>query len=207
MSYPRAAPRRGRSASKLWWVGFGTAEFGRERAESVGLDDTLGLFVGESGAADESGPAVVLGRGGDGLVRWELSFAVLQNAVEHASRGCLRASPECVCPSSPTAVMVQRSQSRPQSQPLAVRRLRLLRWVTTVSPIPAVVSSCSSISWPGLRALSRIRSTRARRFSAVTSSWVSAKHGDHALVAVGVPGDVDGLGHAVMVTVGNPVVC
>ena len=42
-------------------------------------------------------------------------------------------SPECGCLSSPTAVMVQRSQSRTQSQPLAVRRLRLLRWVHCVT--------------------------------------------------------------------------
>ena len=46
-------------------VGFGTAKFDRERAEGIGLDGALGLFVGESGAADESGPAVVLSRGGE----------------------------------------------------------------------------------------------------------------------------------------------
>ncbi|WP_454300939.1 hypothetical protein [Salana multivorans] len=49
-------------------VGFGTAEFSRERAERIGLDGALGLFRGKPGAADESGPTVVLGSGDDGLV-------------------------------------------------------------------------------------------------------------------------------------------
>ena len=44
------------------------AKFSRERAERFGLDGVLGLFVGEPGAADEGGPAVVLSCGGDGLV-------------------------------------------------------------------------------------------------------------------------------------------
>ena len=42
-------------------VRFSSTEFSRERPERVGLDGALGLFVGEPGAADEGGPAVVLG--------------------------------------------------------------------------------------------------------------------------------------------------
>ena len=46
-------------------VRFSASEFSRERAERFGLDGVLGLFVGEPGATDERGPAVVLGFGGD----------------------------------------------------------------------------------------------------------------------------------------------
>ena len=49
-------------------VGLGASEFSRERAERIGLDGALGLFLGEPGATEEGSPAVVLGRGGDGLV-------------------------------------------------------------------------------------------------------------------------------------------
>lgn len=91
-------------------VRFSASEFSRERAERLGLDGTLGLFVGEPGAADEGGPAAVLGGcgdglvlggelgdrapllllGDDGLVRGEFGAAVLQNAVEDASCGGMR---------------------------------------------------------------------------------------------------------------------
>ena len=49
-------------------VGFGSAEFGCERAECVGLDGAVGLVGGEPGGAEEGGPAVVLGGCGDGFV-------------------------------------------------------------------------------------------------------------------------------------------
>lgn len=91
-------------------VGLGASEFGRERADRFGLDGTLGLFVGEPGAADEGCPAIVLGDcgdglvlgselsdrapmlllGHDGLVSRELGPTVLQNAIEHASRRGMR---------------------------------------------------------------------------------------------------------------------
>ncbi len=88
-------------------VRFSPEKFSRERAERLGLDGALGLVGGEPGGTDEGGPAVVLSGGGDGLVlggelsdrapllllgdgrlvRRELSTTVLQNSVEHASRG------------------------------------------------------------------------------------------------------------------------
>ena len=49
-------------------VGLGASEFGRKRAKRLGLDGALGLVLGEPGAPDEGGPAVVLSCGGDGLV-------------------------------------------------------------------------------------------------------------------------------------------
>lgn len=49
-------------------VGFGPPQLGREGAESVGVDDGLRLLAGDPGAADQGGPAVVLGCGGDGFV-------------------------------------------------------------------------------------------------------------------------------------------
>src|SRR5690606_21828160 len=49
-------------------VGLGPSQLRGERAEGVGVDDGLGLLVGESAGADEPCPAVVLGGLGDGLV-------------------------------------------------------------------------------------------------------------------------------------------
>lgn len=46
----------------------GPSEFSGQGAERVGLDDLIGLCLGESAPADEISPAVVLGDGGDGLV-------------------------------------------------------------------------------------------------------------------------------------------
>ena len=91
-------------------VGFGPPQLGREGAESVGVDDGLRLLVGEPGAADQGGPAVVLGcggdgfvfggevgdrpplvlLGGDGLARRQLSTAVLEHAVEDRAGGSVR---------------------------------------------------------------------------------------------------------------------
>lgn len=49
-------------------VGFSPAQFRGQGAEGVGVDHGLRLLVGEPGAADQGGPAVVLGCGGDGFV-------------------------------------------------------------------------------------------------------------------------------------------
>lgn len=53
---------------KVVVVGFGSAEFGGERAERFGFDGAVGLVSGEAGGAEEGGPAVVLGGCGDGFV-------------------------------------------------------------------------------------------------------------------------------------------
>ena len=49
-------------------VGLGSAQLSGERAEGVGLDDGLGMLEGESAAAYEVCPSVMLGGCGDGLV-------------------------------------------------------------------------------------------------------------------------------------------
>lgn len=53
---------------KVVVVGFGSAEFGGERAERFGSDGAVGFVCGEARSTDEGGPAVVLGGCGDGFV-------------------------------------------------------------------------------------------------------------------------------------------
>lgn len=96
-------------------VGFGPAQFLGERAESVGVDHGICLVCGEATDGDEGSPAVVLGcgsdglifgselgdrappvlLGGDGLVRRQLSTAVLEHAVEDSAGGGVGLSPGC----------------------------------------------------------------------------------------------------------------
>ena len=58
-------PARGHEARlegiDIVMVRFSASELSRERAERLGLDGLLRLFVGEPGATDEDGPTVVLG--------------------------------------------------------------------------------------------------------------------------------------------------
>lgn len=46
---------------KVVVAGFGSAEFGGERAERFGSDGAVGFVCGEARSTDEGGPAVVLG--------------------------------------------------------------------------------------------------------------------------------------------------
>lgn len=88
-------------------VGFRPAELRGQGAEGVGVDDGVRLVGSEAAGGDEGGPAVVLGcggdgfvfgdelgdrappllLGGDGLVRRQLSTAVLEHAVEDRAGG------------------------------------------------------------------------------------------------------------------------
>ena len=86
---PRAATSHGRRISRLWWL---TSARRSSAVSGPNVSDSmaLGLSVGESGVADEGGPAVVVGGCGDGLVGGEFGSGVLQYSVEHAACGRVR---------------------------------------------------------------------------------------------------------------------